>query len=339
MKLKIASRSLLTTLIVIFLFSILSNVAYADSFKTVTLGGDLNDDQRSQMLTEFGVSENEANVIEVTIDEERKYLEDTVSDSVIGTKSISCSYVEPTDNDELDITVTNLTWVNENMIKNALITAGIQSANVKASAPYEVSGTAALTGIMKGFENSEGGAEISEEQKQIANDEIVVTGNLADEIGQDEAAGLMNEIKTEVIKENPESNDEVEEIVVNVINNYNYEINEEHVDEIVNLMVEINGLGLDFSKLKDSLESVGDNLKDVIGDAEVAGFFNTIGEKLKEAPAKIIILSVIFFIFGIISLINPLFTINLAKSISASGNGSVRIAGIVIIIISILILF
>ncbi len=94
------------------------------------------------------------------------------------------------------------------MIRNALITAGVENANVKVGAPFNVSGTAALTGILKGFESSKGGKKIDEEKKKVANEEMVVTGNLGEKIGQDEAANLINEVKKEVVKEKPKTEKE-----------------------------------------------------------------------------------------------------------------------------------
>ena len=168
------------------------------------------------------------------------------------------------------------------MIKNALITAGIKNANVKAAAPFNVSGTAALTGILKGFENSTAGNKIDEETKKVANDELVTTGNLGDKIGKDEAAGLINEIKTDVVKEKPKTEGEIKNIVQNVVNNYNFNLSSEDVDKIVSLMSKINGLNLNFSELKDQLNNVTDQLKGSISSEEAKGFFSKIIEAIKN---------------------------------------------------------
>ena len=80
------------------------------------------------------------------------------------------------------------------------MTSGVENCKVVAACPIEVSGTGALTGIMMAYEVASG-EELSEEQKETAVEELVTTGELADEIGQEEATDLMNEIKEEVIKE------------------------------------------------------------------------------------------------------------------------------------------
>jgi uncharacterized protein YpuA (DUF1002 family) len=168
------------------------------------------------------------------------------------------------------------------MIKNALITAGIKNANVKAAAPFQVSGTAALTGILKGYENSSAGSKIDENKKKVANDELVTTGKLGEEIGKDKAAGLINDIKTQVVKENPKTEEEVKNIVENVINNYNINLSQEDIDKIVSLMNKINGLNLNFSDIKGQLNDVANTLKDTLASPETQGFFATIINAIKN---------------------------------------------------------
>lgn len=283
MKFKIVlSKFLVTLFAMTIVLAVPANVALADSFKNVTLGGDLNPQQKEQMLKYFGVTKNDANVIEVNIDEETKYLSGAASKSQIGSKSISCSYVEPTSKGGLTVSINNITWVNESMIKNALITAGIENANVKVSAPFKVSGTAALTGILKGFESSKGGKKIDENKKKAANEELVVTGNLGEKIGQDEAAGLVNEVKKEVIKEKPKNEEELKKVVTNVTNNYNFNLSNEDLQSLTALMSKINGLNLDFSKLKNQLNGVTDKLQTALESEEAKGFFSKIWTSIKN---------------------------------------------------------
>ncbi|MBV7274569.1 DUF1002 domain-containing protein [Clostridium thailandense] len=246
---------------------------HADAYKVVTLGADLTDAQKQDMLKYFGVNKNEANVLDVNRDEEIKYLANIASEKEIGTKSISCSYVEPTNSGGLNISTHNIYWVSDSMIKNALITAGIKNANVKAAAPFNVSGTAALTGILKGFENSSAGTKIDENKKKTANEELMVTGNLGEKIGQDKAAGLINEVKTEVVKDKPKSDEEVKKIVNDVVSGYKYKLSQDDIDKITNLMKNINSLNLNFNDLKDQLNSVKSHLQSVLQSDEAKGFF------------------------------------------------------------------
>jgi uncharacterized protein YpuA (DUF1002 family) len=277
-------------MVVLFTMSIATSVpakVHADAFKNVTLGADLTDQQKQDMLKYFGVTKEEANVLEVNREEEVKYLGGVASEKQIGTKSISCSYVEPTNQGGLKVSTHNIYWVNESMIKNALITAGVQNANVKAAAPFNVSGTAALTGILKGFENSTGGKKIDEKQKQAANEELITTGNLGEKIGQDKAAGLINEIKKEVVKQKPKTQEETEKIVKGVTGNYNYNLSDEDISKITSLMSKISGLNLDFNQLKSQLNGVTDQLKTTLQSDEAKGFFGKIWTSIKNFFDKI----------------------------------------------------
>ncbi|APH18276.1 hypothetical protein ACP49_10545 [Clostridium botulinum] len=274
-------------LVLVFTFSLIisassANKVYADAFKVVTLGADLTNEQKEEMLKYFGVTRKEANVMEVNKEEEDKYLAGVATRKQIGTKSISCAYVEPTDKGGLNISTHNIYWVTENMIRNALITAGVENANVKVGAPFNVSGTAALTGILKGFESSKGGKKIDEEKKKVANEEMVVTGNLGEKIGQDEAANLINEVKKEVVKEKPKTEKEIKNIVKDATNNYGYKLSDEDMQKITALMNKINGLDLDFKQIKDQLNQVSNKLKDVVTSEEAKGFFSKLWEGIKD---------------------------------------------------------
>ncbi|MVX64028.1 DUF1002 domain-containing protein [Clostridium chromiireducens] len=273
------SKVIISSLTVgIFLTSIPKVPAFADSFKSVTLGADLSASQKEQMLKEFGVTQNDANILEVTSKEEHTYLGKVATEAQLGNKSISCSYVEPTDKGGLNVSTNNLTWVNDGMIKNALITAGIENANVKASAPFKVSGTAALTGILKGFENSSTGKKIDENKKQAANEELVTTGDIAEKIGQNDASNLMNDIKKDVIKEKPKSNAELNNIVDKATEEYKNKLTDEDIANIKSVMSKINDLDLNYNNLKAQLDDVTNQLKDKLSSEEAKGFFAKLEE-------------------------------------------------------------
>lgn len=258
----------------IFLTLVPEEAAFADSFKSVTLGADLSDAQKEEMLKYFDVTKNDANVLEITSKEEHEYLAKIATESQLGNKAISCSYVEPTEKGGINVTTNNLTWVNDGMIKNALITAGVENANVKAAAPFKVSGTAALTGILKGFENSSTGKKIDENKKQAANEELVTTGNVADKIGQNDASNLMNDIKKDVIKEKPKTDEALNKIVDKAVQDYKGKLSDEDIANIKDVMSKINSLDLNYNNLKDQLNDVTNQLKDKLTSKEAKGFFD-----------------------------------------------------------------
>ncbi|MCH4201293.1 MAG: DUF1002 domain-containing protein [Clostridium tyrobutyricum] len=288
MKLKMGISKLLTVFMILtIVISIAGNRVYADSYKVVTLGGNLTSSQKEDMLKYFGVSRQDADVIEVNIDEEKKYLSDVASSDQIGTKSISCAYVEPTTGGGLNVSTHNISWVSSSMIKNALITAGVKNANVKAAAPFTVSGTAALTGILKGYENSSSGSKIDENKKKVANDELMTTGDIGDKIGKDKAAGLMNDIKKQVVQDKPKTEAGVKKIVENVTNNYNINLSDGDINKITSVMNKINGLNLNFGEIQGQLNGVTNQLKDKLSTPEAQGFFSKIGNAIKSFFANI----------------------------------------------------
>lgn len=74
--------------------------ARADSRNVVSLGANLDKDQRQQMLYLFGVREGDAEIIETSNKEEREYLQGLVSQDKIGSRAISSAYVEILDEGE-----------------------------------------------------------------------------------------------------------------------------------------------------------------------------------------------------------------------------------------------
>ncbi len=273
------SKLLIATLALGVIFTSYPGVSvFADSFKSVTLGADLSENQKNEMLKYFEVTKNDANILEITSKEEHTYLEKIASEAQLGNKSISCSYIEPTEKGGLKVVTNNLTWVNDGMIKNALITAGIENANVKASAPFKVSGTAALTGILKGFESSSAGKKIDENKKEAANKELVTTGDIAEKIGQNDASNLMNDIKKDVIKEKPKTDQEINKIVDKAIKEYSGKLTDQDVANIKDVMSKINSLDLNYNNLKDQLNDVTSQLQDKLSSTEAKGFLSKLSE-------------------------------------------------------------
>lgn len=279
----IISKIILSVLSISILTASLPSIdASADSFKVVTLGADLSQSQKDEMLKYFNVTKNDANILEITSKEEYDALGNVASASQLGNKSISSSYVEPTTSGGLDISTNNLTWVTNAMIKNALITAGVENAVVKASAPFKVSGTAALTGILKGFENSSAGQKIDDAKKEAANNEIVVTGDLGEKIGQDDATNLINDVKKEIIKEQPSSEKQLNKIVDKSVKDYKDQLSEEDIANIKQLMTKINKLDLNYNSLKEQLNDVTNQLKDKLTSDEAKGFFAKVGKFFED---------------------------------------------------------
>lgn len=250
-------------------------VAKADSYAVISMANDITDAEKTQVYQYFGLAKGQAQEIVITNADERNALLGMVPEAQIGNKTVSSVYVNPTSSGGIRVETQNLTWVTNSMLTNTLITLGITNADVKAYAPYAVSGTGALTGIMKAFETgSDDGKEITEEQKEVANEELVMTGQLGDSIGKEEASAVVNEVKTQVIKDSPKTDIEIGNIITNVTNNYNVELSENDKAKMISVMSKINNLDLDYKELKDTLKVNKENLSATLQE---------IGSNIQEA--------------------------------------------------------
>lgn len=233
--------------------------ASADGMKVVTLGADLSAEQQQTMMNYFKVSSGEAQIIYVTNQDERDHLSAYVPLEQIGTRTVSCAYVKPTTSGGIKVRTANLNWVTGNMIASTLSTSGVTNCEVIAACPFEVSGTGALTGIQMAYETASG-EKLDETKKQIATEEMVVTGNLADEVGKNDATTVINQSKMEVIQNGVQNADEIYNIVYNIAQQNNISIDSEQMDKIVALLEEIAQQDYDYDEMKETLERVDDNV-------------------------------------------------------------------------------
>ncbi|HBT49616.1 MAG TPA: DUF1002 domain-containing protein [Caldanaerobacter subterraneus] len=253
------------SLFLIILFSTLAliNPIYATEREIVTLGSDLTPSQQQEMLKYFGVEGKQVKIIKVTNEEERKYLEGLVPDKEIGTRAISSAYLQLLPEGEgILVDTHNITWVSKEMYANAMITAGIKDARVVVAAPFKVSGTAALTGIMKAFEEATG-KKLSEEAKKTANEELVITGKLAEKVGEEKAAELLEKVKKEVIEKRLTDENEIANVIKEVASKLNINLTEDQISQIVQLMKKINQLNLDIETVKKQLEKIGADVEKI----------------------------------------------------------------------------
>ena len=236
-------------------------VALADSEKVVTLGADLTQEQRKAMLEFFGVTEDEVTILEVNNQEERKYLEGIATEAEIGRHTYSCAYIMPTNTSKINVKTAHLTWVSTSMIANTLVTAGIDSCDVVAAAPRDVSGTGALTGIIKAYEKVTD-ETLDETKTELAMEELYQTAELGSEIGQDEAAAVMNEVKSQVIKDEITDEAEIKGVVNEVAEHYNVELTDQQTQEVANLMSDIGNQDYDYSAIEQTMGNLQDKLVD-----------------------------------------------------------------------------
>ena len=254
----------------------------ADGMNVVTLGADLTQDQKNTMLKYFKVSADSVQIINVTNQDEREHLSAYVPIEQIGTRTVSCAYVKPTTSGGIKVRTANLNWVTCNMIATSFSTSGVKNCEVVAACPFQVSGTGALTGIQMAYESASG-EQLDSTKKQIATEEMVVTGNLAEDIGQNSATAVINQAKTQIIADGIQDADQIYNIVVNIADQNGVALSDDQLQTIVSLLQEIAQQDYDYSDMEETLERVNDNVTgqgDVTADDDPDSIVNNVDESV-----------------------------------------------------------
>ena len=211
--------------------------AFADSEheSRAVIGANLTDEQISAIYGVFGVKRGDVKEMTITNADEREYLEGYVDESLIGTKSISCVYIELlNDGDGLDVTTNNITWCKPEMYVNALATAGITDAKVIVAAPFDVSGTAALTGVYKAYEDITG-QKLDENAKLVGTQELAVTSDLANEIGSYDSTSIVNDLKGMLNETKDMSDSQLRDEIGKIAKEYKTTLTDKQTDQLVSL--------------------------------------------------------------------------------------------------------
>lgn len=243
--------------------------AFADSGRIVTIGADLTDSQKATVLDFFGLSEDDLQnmqVITVNNQDERAYLEGTVSDAVIGTQTLSCSYIEPTTSGGINVETANLTYVTKNTLYNALQTAGIENCNLVVTAPYKVSGTGALTGIFKAYEAN--GKTLDDDKKEAATQEMVDTAKLENTYGEG-AAQVIGDVKDQVVSSGKDmTDDQIRDIIKTAAKAKGIDLTDADIDTILAMVKRVQSLDYDKTAFSNTLDKISGQLDELNGKAD-----------------------------------------------------------------------
>ena len=240
----------------------MSVAVMADSRRVVTLGADLSEQQQQMVLNYFGVTKDEVEILTINNQDEREHLSAYVPLEQIGTRTYSCAYVSPTTSGGSQVKTANLDWVTCNMIATTLSTSGVVNCDVVAASPIKVSGTGALTGIIMAYEEASG-EQLDPEKKEIATQELVVTSNLANTVGQKEATAVVNQVKTQVIADNITNIEQIQNVVNEVADDQQVTIDDEQMSQILDLLDKIAQEDYNYEDMADTLQRVEENVSDL----------------------------------------------------------------------------
>ena len=270
-------KRLLCIILAVLMFASLGAAAYADgdAQARAVIGANLDENQIASVYQLFNVKRGDVKEMTVTNAEEREYLEGYVDESLIGTRSISCVYVELlAEGAGMDVTTSNITWCTPEMYISALATAGITDAKIVVAAPFEVSGTAALTGVYKAYEDLTG-KKLDDLAKAVSTQELTITGELANEIGEMDSTSIVNDLKMMLDETAQMTDEEIKEQIIQIAATYNVSLTDNQINQLITLCRSLEGLDAD--ALKSRVEEVQNTLKKV-SDAktQVLGFVDRV---------------------------------------------------------------
>lgn len=239
----------------------------------LSLGADLSSTQLTTVLGLLGIDEDrfdEYNVTYVTNEEEHEYLDSYLSSSTIGTHALSSVVVIAADEgDGVTVTTKNITYCTSEMYENAMVTAGITDASAIVAGPMNISGTAALIGVIKAYSAMQD-EDVDEENVDAALNEIVVTGDIAED--NDDAEALVAYLKEQVAQEDM-SESEINEAIDLAEEKFDISLTDEQQEALAELLAKISDLDLDIDSLKSQAQAIYDKLGI---DIDTDSFFATV---------------------------------------------------------------
>lgn len=273
-----------------------SKIVNIDASQTIiALGADLTQEQRSTVLSLMEVKEEELEnykVITITNEMEHQYLDSYLDPAVIGKKSLSSVKITPAESGHgVLVTTQNINYCTTGMYRNALLTAGVSDADILVVGPTEISGTAALIGAIKGYEELSG-EEVSDTTLDVAMNELITTGEIAmQDADSEEVEELIAFVKAKVAAGELDSDEDIQKAIKEGEEKFGVTLTADEIQQIIDVMQKINALGLDPNVLIEQAEDLygkfGTDFLNHIDGKEVAkaaagSVFQKIGSAIKD---------------------------------------------------------
>ena len=270
-------------------------VITAEDKPYLALGADLTEAQRNTVLGYMGIdpaSLDNYDVVYINNQEEHSYLDSYMDSSAIGTKSLSSVVITKADaGSGINISTYNINYCTVGMYKNALATAGVTDANIIVAGPFQLSGTAALVGIFKAYEEMTGD-NLDEEVVDAALNELVTTGELNQSIDgdSDSVEALIAELKQQLANGDLSTDEDIRSAIDELAKKYDLSLSEDDIQTLIDLINALKGLDLDWDSIANQAKSWADKLGvdfNNIDKEAAAGFFQKIVEVVKSIWEKI----------------------------------------------------
>ena len=260
---------------------------------TVVYGGGLSDEQINETASLFGITDsNNVYTLVVDANDLATYLNFQGGST---SSLISSVLVQKTGSNGVVVNILtpeNITSITSDQYANAAITAGVTNCEIEVASISKVTGESALTGVYKAFEAN--GETIDPERSAVAQEELEVTNEIAQENASDEnfsseaLSQAIIDIKEQMaeLKENNGgsiSYEEIAQIVQQVLNDYG--LGNLLTEENINALIEFankyaNTSAIDSQEVLEQLQSLSGTLSSKFGDlintAQQQGWFDKI---------------------------------------------------------------
>lgn len=250
----------------------------------LALGADLSAEEQHTVLELMGIKAedfDDYDVVYVNNSEEHEYLDAYMPKEKIGTRALSSVFICLEEEGKgVSISTYNINYCTVGMYKNALATAGITDASIIVAGPFNISGTAALVGTFKAYEELTG-ESLDDGVVDAAMDELVTTGELEQTIDGDaeEIEAMIAELKGRIARGELETPEKIRGAIDEMADHYEIKISDADKEKLAALLEKLKGLDLDWDGIADRASQLADQLGDAI---EKTGFWDAVGAFFKK---------------------------------------------------------
>lgn len=257
----------------------------------LSLGADLTPDQRATVLGFMGIELTDLDkydVVYVNNDEEHKYLDSYISKSEIGTRSLSSVLItEDKKGAGLSVSTHNINYCTVGMYKNALATAGIADAKIIVAGPFPISGTAALVGTLKAYEEMTG-KKLDDKVTDAAMDELVTTGELNKSIDGDsqDIEAMIADLKKQLADGRLKDESQIKDAIKEAAKDYDLKLSDDDIAKLTSLLMKLKDANIDWDSVINQAQDWASKLGDKINDPgfweKLGNFFMDLWDKIKS---------------------------------------------------------
>lgn len=248
-------------LLAIFLLASMTDV-FAMGGRAGAIGSDLDAEERAEISTFLGLKDGTPQ-INVTYQDCERYMQENVDEGLMDSKSIVSAYVEKTgEGSGIKVEASNMACVTEEMVVQALITAGVRDVNVKIASPYSVSGEASSVPAVMAYQKLTG-ESLPEGNIKVASEELALMGKLGLKIGMKKSVQLVNEIEKRTISKPSIGAESIKVIVQDQQKRFNITLGGDDSAALVGLMTRVNKTGLKSDVLKEQQKNISGYIDDL----------------------------------------------------------------------------